>query len=56
MKETKIYTNDIHNICDTIQNSLIMKCDQIIKEKIIRSGLKMTQILRFSDKDIKADM
>lgn len=52
MKETKIYTNDIHNIRDTIQNSFIMKCDQIIREKIIRRGLKMTQILRFSDKDI----
>lgn len=55
-ERNQIYTNDIHNIRDTIQNSFIMKCDQIIREKIIRRGLKMTQILRFSDKDIKADM
>lgn len=57
MKENKISTQitftDTHN---TIPNSLIMKCDPISKEKIIKGDQpQMAQILRFSEKDIKAD-
>lgn len=56
MKENKISTQititDTHN---TTPNSLIMECNPISKEKIIKGDQpQMAQILRFSDKDITA--